>query len=260
MVGLRAILKCIGVTQTNVSVLAHFYGFSRGGVPTDPDPGTTAQVSLLEAVRGVQGRHVHLNVIRVGFDAITPEDTRNQAIERLDYAVYKTRNIFRQRSLGVGRVQHHAVTSADADGMDDLGNQAEAQDLWRSFSVQNNGIDVFVVRRISATDFIGLSPIGGSCTKGTKDDGLIGGTIARADDGVARTFAHEVGHFLGLSHNHGAGADCTSCPPSDAGKSNLMAQTRCTTCAGGAGVRDSTLLTASQGTTIRGHCSTRAGC
>jgi hypothetical protein len=236
MVGLRTILNCIGVTQPNVSVLAHFFGFSRGRVPTDPDPNTPSQVSMLEAVRGAQGRHVHLNVIRVGFDAI-PAATRDQAVERVDYAVYKMRNVYRQVSLGVGRVQHRVVTAAQANGMDDLGSQSEAQDLWRSFSVQNNGIDVFVVRNISATDFVGLSPVA-----------------------VARTFAHEVGHFLGLNHNHGGGTGCNNCPSTNAGKSNLMAQTRCTTCTGGAGIRDSTLLTAGQGTTMRGHCSTRAGC
>ena len=258
MVSLRAILKCIGVNQANVSVLRDFLGFSRGRMPTDPDPDTTASVSLRQAVQGVQGRHVHLNVIRVGFDAIPAAD-RDDAVDRLDYSVYKTRNIFRQRSLGVGRVQHYFITAAQADGLDDIGSDSEAEDLWSSWSVPNDGLDAFVVRNISAT-FIGLSPVGGSCTKGSSNDGLLGGTINRGADGVARTFAHEIGHFLNLPHNHGGGTGCSNCPSTDAGKSNLMAQTRCTTCSGGAGVRDSTLLTAAQGTTIRGHCSVQEGC
>lgn len=258
MISLKEMLTCVGVPQANVSVLRDFFGFSRGRVPTDPDPNTTARVSMLDAVRGVRGSHVHLNVIRVGFDAI-PAATRPQAVDRLDYAVYKTRNIFRQRGLGVGRVEHYVITAAEADGADDLGSQSEAQDLWRDWSVQNNGLDVFVVRTISAS-FVGLSPVGGSCSKGSLNDGLIGGQIDRNADGVARTFAHEIGHFLGLSHNHGSGTGCTGCPSSNAGKSNLMAQTRCTTCSGGAGVRDSTLLTSSQGTTMRGHCSVQGGC
>jgi hypothetical protein len=259
MVSLRTILRCIGVQRTNISVLRDFFGFSRARLPTDPDSNTTARVSLAAAIRGVQGRHIHLNVIRVGFDAISPTN-RPAAVDRLDYAIYKTRNILRQRNLGVGRVEHYVITAAEADGGDDLGSSSEAQDLWRSWSVRNNGLDVFMVRTISATTFVGISPVGGSCTKGSKDDGLIGGQIDRGADGVARTFAHEIGHFLGLKHNHGNGTGCTNCPTSNAGKSNLMAQTRCTTCPGGAGVRESTLLTSSQGNTMRSHCSVQAGC
>jgi hypothetical protein len=256
---LRAMLTCIGVTKPNVSVLHDLLGFLGDRLPTDPDPNSPARVSLNDVVRGVKGKHVHLNVIRVGYDAIPAAD-QAAATERLDYAIYKIRNVYRPQNLGVGRVLRFSIAAADANGFDDIATQAEAGDLWKSFTVNNNGIDVFVVRNISASDFIGLSPVGGSCTKNSDDDGLLGGGNNRPYDGLARTFAHEVGHFLGLPHNHGGGSDCTSCPGTNAGKSNLMAQTRCTSCPGGAGLRDSTLLTNGQGATMRGHCSVQAGC
>jgi hypothetical protein len=256
----RSILGCLDAAPAgSVSLLFHLFGFGRGRVPTDPEPAVTASVSLLQKIRGVQGEHIHLNVIRVGFDGIAAGDL-DQAEEKLDYAIYKIHNVYRPASLGIGRVAHWVITTGDADGADDLGSEDEADELSDDWSVDDDGIDVFVVRNISDSDFVGISPVEGDCDKDSKDDGLIGGEIGRDFDPVARTFAHEVCHFLGLSHNHGDGSGCTNCPSTNAGKSNLMAQTRCTTCTGGAGVRDSTLLTGGQSNTLRDHCSVQAGC
>jgi hypothetical protein len=69
-------------------------------------------------------------------------------------------------------------------------------------------------------------------------------------DGVARTFAHEIGHYLGLSHNHG-----DDCPTATSGRNRLMAQTRCAV-----SLRDSTDLTNSERSTMRGHCIVKGGC
>jgi hypothetical protein len=252
MASINEILTCIGVDTTqNTSVLVDLFGFARGQVPTDPDPGVAAEVSVLQKVRGVQGQHIHLNVIRVGFDLIAAADA-DEAAEKLDYAIYRIGNIYRQVDLGVGRVEHFEITSADANGFDDLGSLDEADELSDEFTVDNSGIDVFVVRNISDSSFVGVSPRPGSCVKGSGTDGLVGGEINRGFEGVARTFAHEVGHFLNLPHNHGGDPDC---PATDAGKNNLMAQTRCAL-----STRDSVLLTSGQGNTMRAHCSVQDGC
>jgi hypothetical protein len=207
-------------------------------------------VSLLQKIRDVQHDHIHLNVIRVGFDGIAAGDL-DQAEEKLDYAIYKIPNVYRQVSLGIGRVEHYVISTAEANGADDLGSEDEADELSDDWTVPNDATDVFVVRNISDDDFVGISPVDGSCDKDSKDDGLVGGEIGRGFDAVGRTFAHENGHFLGLEHNH----DDDDCPDTDAGKNNLMAQTKCAI-----SVRDSVLLTGGQGNTMHDHCSVKGGC
>ena len=247
MASVRSIMQCMGIdTGGSNSVLRDFFGFLRARVPTDPDNTVTAEVSLLNQVRGVQGRHFHLNIIQVGFDLVADQDN---AWEMLDYCTYRTRNIYRTRNLGVGRVLHFEVVSADADGFDNIGSRDEATDMWRSFSVQNNGIDAFVTRANSAGT-LGRSPVDGDCDKDGKDDGLWGGDLNRSFDGLSRTFAHEVGHYLGLSHNHG-----DDCPASTAGRNRLMAQTGCAN-----NVRTSVNLTSGEGSDSRSHCIVRNGC
>lgn len=239
---------CVGASG-NFSVMRDVLGFLRGRLPPHPDGGTAvATVSMRAQIEAVAGRHVHLNLIRVGFDALSATE-QSRSFERIDWAILRVREIYAPVSLGVGRVRHWFITQADADGADDIGSEDEAEDLWDDWTVQDNGLDVFLVRTISA-DFIGLSPVGGACDKDDKDDGLVGGRIDRDADGVARTFAHEIGHYLGLSHTHGA-----DCPTSTAARNRLMSQTRCAIAN-----RTSVDLTGGEGSTMRGHCMVRPGC
>ena len=81
-------------------------------------------------------------------------------------------------------------------------------------------------------------------------NGVIGGEVNRSASRFARTFAHEIGHYLGLPHNHG-----DDCPTTASGRANLMAQTRCAD-----SVCNSVQLNSSQGTSIRSHCFVKSGC
>ncbi|WP_298918778.1 hypothetical protein [uncultured Roseobacter sp.] len=258
-ISVREMLDCVDADlNQDQSVLFRLFGFIRSRVPPDP-AGVVASVSLRQLANDIGGQHININVIRVGFDALGTTALADALIE-LDYSVYRIRNIYRPRNLGVGRVLHWFVDSADADGMDDIGGTGEARDLWESFSVQNNGIDAFVVRNISGT-LLGLSPRPGDCDKGSKDDGCLAGGIDSNDEGLSRTFAHEIGHFLGLPHNHDALPD-GPCPTGN-DRFNLMAQTGCVPFIAGTSTRDTRTavnLDSDQGSDMREHCAVREGC
>lgn len=257
MQSVKSLLRCIdrGSSGTT-SMLGHLFGFVRRRVPTDA-AGSSNSVSLLSLVRGLRGRHVHLNVIAVGWWNEFSAGNADIARMKTDFAVMRTRQIFASQNLGVGRVQYGIIDRSDADGADIIGSEGEADDLSDDWSMDNNGIDCFVPRSISDSDFIGISPVDGDCDKGGKSDGLIAGAINRGGsinsgfNPFARTFAHEIGHYLGLPHNHGS-----SCPSGTTARNNLMAQTRCITQPASQAVG----LTSTQGSTMRGHCTTKPGC
>ena len=243
---LRAFASCIGITGS-FSVLGDFYGFRQRRLPTDPT-GVRVEVSIRDQINSLRGRHFHLNVIKVGSDQFTNADHNE-----VDYSIFKVRNIYRQVGLGVGRILHYAIPTANANGLDSPTTEGDLEDLTADWTVPNDGIDLFIPHNMNVPSnggmILGKSALEGPCDKDAK--GMTGSTCGLwGSEQTARTFAHELGHYLGLSHNHG-----DACPTSAAEMNNLMAQSRCA-----ASTRNSTLLTSSQGTEISDHCSTKPGC
>lgn len=243
---IRALAGCVGITG-QFSILGDFFGFARGRLPPDPT-GVRVEVSLREQATRLRGEHSHLNIIAVGSDQFTDNDY----IE-IDYSIFKLRNVYRPVGVGVGRVQHWVVSTADANGLDTPTTTGDLEDLTQDWTVPNDGIDLFVPHNMSVASnggmILGRSAIDGPCDKDAK--GMNGATCGLwGSEQTARTFAHELGHYLGLSHNHG-----DACPTSTAGQNNLMAQSRCAL-----STRNSVLLTSSQGDNMDDHCSIMGGC
>ena len=243
---LRAYAGCIGITGP-FSVVWDFYGFRRGRLPADPT-GVRVEVSLKEQIKSLRGRHFNLNVITAGSDQFTDADHTE-----IDYSIFKLRNIYRQVGLGVGRILHWVISTADADGLDSPTTTGDLEDLTAAWTVPNDGVNLFVPHNMAIPSnggmILGLSAIDGPCDKDAK--GMTGATCGLwGSEQTARTFAHELGHYLGLSHNHG-----DNCPTTTDEQSNLMAQSRCAL-----STRNSVLLTNSQGDDMKDHCSTKSGC
>jgi len=151
MGSLRDIAQCIGVTG-NFSVLHDFYGYT--AAPQD--------LSVLTQVRRLQRRHVHMNLIRVGIESFTAADELE-----IDGAVQFTRDSYAAVNLGVGHVTRWFITTADANGRDNIGSDGEAEDLTNEWTVDNHALDVFFVLTYAGTT-IGLSRVDGPCDKDAK--------------------------------------------------------------------------------------------
>lgn len=239
MPSLRALAGCVGLTG-DFSVLGHFFGFRRRAVPPDPT-GTRSVVSLKSQFDRLGGDHHDVNVVRVGSDQFNEAD-----LIEIDYSIYKLRNIWNQVGLGVGRVRHYGISTADSDGLDTPTTRGQLEEITDRWYVANAGIDMFVPHNMSVTtsngSILGRSAVGGPCED--KDDKGMNGSVTGlwGSEQTARTFAHELGHYLDLSHRNSQ-------------PDNLMCQS------GSANsTRNSTDLTSGQGNTMDDHCLVRGGC
>ena len=220
MDSLSSIAACIGITGS-FSTSRDFFGFMRGA-PSD--------VSVATQIQRLKGRHAHMNFIRVGSDQFTNND-----LAEMDAALQFTRDTYAQVSLGVGRIEHFVISTAQADGADNIDNDDEAEELTNDWTVPNSALDIFWVLTY-ATSTIGLSRVDGPCDKDAK--GMDGSVVAieGSPNTTGFVLAHEAGHYLGLSHTTSSG--------------NLMFGT----------VPNGGNLTSSQGSNMRDHCFTKPGC
>ena len=220
MESLKAIAGCIGVSPP-FSVSGNFFGFLQGA-PSD--------VSVATQIQRLKGRHVHMNFIQVGSDQFTAADETE-----MDTALQFTRDNYSQVNLGVGRIEHFVISTAEAGGAENIDNDDEAEELTNDWTVPNSALDIFFVLTY-ATSTIGLSRVDGPCDKDAKG---MDGSVVAIEGSVTTTgfvLAHEAGHYLGLSHSSSS--------------SNLMFGT----------VPNGGNLTSAQGSDMRDHCFTKAGC
>jgi Metallo-peptidase family M12B Reprolysin-like len=166
---------------------------------------------------------ISLNIIRVGSEQFTAADesTIRSAIETL-------RGTYATIGLTLRRVEDHFITTAQAEGHDVIDSDGEAEDLTDEWTIPNNAVDVFFVK-LYVGGVAGLSPMDGPCDKGSK--GMTGTVVELSGSTTGQVLAHEVAHYLGLSHVTG---DST----------NLMFPS----------VPNGGTLTTAQGNTMRSHC------
>ncbi|MDO8362642.1 MAG: zinc-dependent metalloprotease family protein [Actinomycetota bacterium] len=186
MVAVRQRASCIGVAPSAMSVRHDLLGQLTRRVA----------VSLRTELNRLGAKHTHVNCIRVGSDQFTFDD-----LVEIDSAIATTRRLYAGAgvAMGIGRVMHWVVSTADANGRDVINSDGEAETLTDEWTVPNDALDVFFVRMyIGGT--AGLSRVDGPCDKNAK--GMDGSVVEMNAGGGASDFAaaHEMGHYLGLSH------------------------------------------------------------
>jgi hypothetical protein len=221
--------------------------------------GYRGAISLLEQVRAVKGKHFHVNLIRVGVENFTKADE-----QEIDEAVQRTREIFAQPTvkLGIGRVRRFYITEAKANEelgiYDSVLADDDAKEITDDFSAEGYAVDVFLVRFWAFGELdilisipkgtLGRSDTDGSCDKSYDYFFMTGAVVSiqtKSPQDTARTLAHEVAHYLGLSHEDG-----------DDAPKNLMTQRK----EAAKPVAKSVELTSEQGQDMRDHCFVRPGC
>lgn len=214
--------RCINLDNSNnFRVVRDFYGYMRGA----PN-----RLSLLTQIRRLQDRHIHMNFIRVGSDQFTTND-----LEEMDSALDFTRDNYAQANIGIGRVKHYSISTADANGRENINSDSEAEELTNEWTVDNDAFDVFFVLTYTGST-IGLSRVDGPCDKDAKG---MDGSVVAIEGSVNTTgfvLAHEVGHYIGLSHS--------------SSNTNLMFGT----------VPNGGGITSSQRSNMRDHCFVKSGC
>jgi hypothetical protein len=227
MPSIKELARCIGLSG-DIRIVRDFYGY-RTGAPQE--------LSLLTQARLLQESHIHLNLIRVGFDSLptTPIDEQRAAEEEIDFAVHWMRDVYAAVNIGIGRVERYVIALAEANGREIINDESEAKDLTQEWTVPNDALDVFFVLQILG--FAGWSGIDGPCDKNGSYSGSVV-AIEHDPDFTGLCLAHEVGHYLGLRHEDEAENLMNASSPAVANRN----------------------ITASQAQTMRDHCLVNPAC
>jgi hypothetical protein len=214
----------------------------------------TGSYSLRHQIILLDSNHIHVNLILVGYETFTESELAD-----IDVAVFAARWIYAKVGLGIGRVSWFAIPLADAMGFESIASDDEAQVLTNSWTVHNDGLDVFILRAAWFDDersHRGISEQEASCDK-DRTDGFSGSVVSLGGAlETSFTLPHEMAHDLGLHHIGGLESediekigDISVIPLSV--RKNLMFPDR---------FDQRNTLTPEQGNIMRKHCLIQPGC
>jgi hypothetical protein len=213
------------------------------------DPPTTR--SLRRHLETVSGQALDLTLFLVGHEPDFSGVVKPRHATNIQYAVQVARDIYAQVDLGIRRLRCRRISVEEAGGLVDISSVFGSGRSSEKASGPDGTIDVFFVQSMAM--LAGRAPTNGPCFKHEQpppvppdaqqaDDGgcLVELAGTRHFTGIA--VAHEVGHYLGLGHEHDErNLMC--------GGLNLLGQPRCDTS------EAQTELTSEQGDRMKRHCA-----
>ena len=211
---LRGVCAALGRTGS-VSLCRDILGFTGFKIPAAANNTRPAPVlSINRFVRLLRGKHFHVHLILAGSEMFTGKD-----MSRIDYEVFRLRDIYAAAGIGIGIVSGEGRPAANSAGHAVIRTRADVEHTSHDITANGNFIPVVIpadmTSNLIAEDGtvkvgFGLSPIGGPCSPRNAELNSV--VIDFDGDPMSRTLAHEVGHFLGARH------------PSSTPGTNLMAQ------------------------------------
>lgn len=160
-----------------------------------PPPLPGQPMSVRQRAEAPLQRTIDINAICVGvelFDAVDGAE--------MEEAIEHVREVYAQADIGIGRVRYYGIPLADANGHEDIDDDAEMTALVDGFGLPDSAVDVFFVRSYAGAT-VGRGPIFGSCSPGDPPRSGLVVAIEMSAYITGHTLAHELGHYLGLWHS-----------------------------------------------------------
>lgn len=225
---------CLAKTGT-ISVYRDLFGYPWGRIDRD--------LRVRRHIENIRAKSINLCVFFVGHEpGFGGSFTLAQAIST-QHAIDLMREIYEQADLGVRRIFWRYIHEDDAGPYLSV-NAGQATDLTEDYSGPNDGIDLFMVQNVS--DAGGWSNSNGPCDKDDKGrTGAVVEVTTTPDDFLGILVAHEVGHYLKLTHTNSA-TNLMGVDSDNDGIGELSLNSR--------------VITASQRTTMQSSCWVRDAC
>ena len=230
-ISLRSVATgCLGLTGT-ISVVSDVFGYVFRDGSNQIFGGNAREMRLGRQLALCEGQALNINLILVGEGNFTDTDRME-----IQHGIQFMRDIYDDVDIGVRKLDWQQISVAHAGSYTVISSDGEAHDLTDDWNGPPGALDVFIVRVMTHAD--GVSAVDGPCSK---DDKQMTGSVVSLNGSFSNsgnTFAHEIGHYLGLDHV----ASPTNFIGND-GASN-----------------SNTGITSSQGTTMKAHCHVTDEC